>query len=181
MKILYKYIINQVLGNVLIDFGGINHSLATQKERTVFYNKILKGSTAPIICYEAAYGEYITKFVKNGAAFLSIITNEGWWGKSIAHEQLLQFSQLRAIETRRYIARSANTGVSAFINSKGKVYKYLPYGKKGILKNKIAFSNKKTFYVKHGDYIAKVAIGISMLLFLLSIINRILKKNKYGT
>ena len=177
----FEKVIKTLLGDVLIDFGGINSSLATQKERTVFFNKTLNESTASVICYEAAYGEFVTKFVKNGAAFLSVITNEGWWGKSIGHEQLIQFSQLRAVETRRYIARSANTGISAFINLKGEIYAYLPYGTKGILKDKIALSNKKTFYVKNGDYIAKASVGFSCIFLLLSLINLALKKIKYGT
>ena len=67
--------------------------------------------------------EFINEYIRNGAEFLAIITNDGWWGDSQGHKQLLSLSRLRAIESRRSIVRSANTGISAIIDSRGNIIK----------------------------------------------------------
>ena len=101
----------------MLDFGGTVATRGIQNTRTVFEHA--EGyKTAPIVCYESIYGEYVTEYVRNGAQFLSIITNDAWWGNTQGHKQLLSYARLRAIENRRAIARSANTGISAFINAK---------------------------------------------------------------
>ncbi len=73
------------------------------------------------ICYESVYGEYCTRYVRNGARLLTVITNDAWWGDTPGYKQHLSYSCLRAIETRRWIARSANTGISAIIDPSGKI------------------------------------------------------------
>jgi apolipoprotein N-acyltransferase len=122
---------------------------------------------APIICYESVYGNYVNGYVTNGAQFLAIITNDAWWHETQGHKQHLSFAQLRAIETRRDVARSANTGISAFINQKGEVTQQSKYGEKIALKGTVQLNNKLTFYVQQGDYLAKLAIGIGFILLLL--------------
>jgi apolipoprotein N-acyltransferase len=63
---------------------------------------------APIICYESVFGEHVAAHVRNGANLLCIMTNDAWWGTSPGYRQHLAYGRLRAIETRRDIARSAN-------------------------------------------------------------------------
>ena len=113
----YKSVLEPLLGNVMLDLGGTISTNTTQEDRSVF---VANDGTkvAPIICYESVYGEYVTEYVQHGAQFLAIITNDAWWDKSQGHKQHLTFATLRAIETRRDIARSANTGISAFVNQK---------------------------------------------------------------
>ena len=75
---------------------------------------------APIICYESVFGKYVTEYVKKGANALFIITNDGWWKNTNGYKQHLSFASIRAIETRRPVARAANTGVSCIIDIRGK-------------------------------------------------------------
>lgn len=165
----YQNILKPILGNIMIDLGGTVAMKTTQEDREVF--KLNNDqATAPIICYESVYGEYVTGYVRNGANFLTIITNDAWWGNSQGHKQHLSYASLRAIETRRSVVRSANTGISAFINETGQVTKSLGYDKQGSIKGEITLNNKQTFYVKFGDYIARIAQFLALFLFLFSVV-----------
>ena len=165
----FKNVLEPILGNVMLDLGGTVAMRATQEERSVFTNSTKNISVAPIICYESIYGEFVTGYVKKGANFLAIITNDAWWSDTQGHKQHLSYASLRAIETRKSVARSANTGISAFINEKGEIIKQLGYNKKGTLTSKISVNDKETFYVKYGDYIARISVLFTGLLFLFAI------------
>ncbi|RYY11112.1 MAG: apolipoprotein N-acyltransferase, partial [Cytophagaceae bacterium] len=105
-----------------IDLGGVAGSYGSQEERTVFRAPTTPAiKLAPIICYESIYGDFIAQYAHNGANLLGIITNDGWWSDSPGHEQHLVYGALRAIETRRDVARSANTGISGFVNQHGEI------------------------------------------------------------
>ncbi|EAS19970.1 apolipoprotein N-acyltransferase [Flavobacteria bacterium BBFL7] len=162
----YKGLLQPVLGDAMIDLGGTVSTKTTQKERSVF-TSFNKTHIAPIICYESVYGEYVTDYVNNDADFLAIITNDAWWGNTQGHQQHLSLARLRAIESRRWIVRSANTGISAIIDHRGNIIQSLGYGKQGIISGTIRKRDNITFYVKHGDYIVRVAMfmGIFTLLF----------------
>src|SRR5690606_7088837 len=112
------------------------------------------------------YGEFVTGYVKKGANFLAIITNDAWWSDTQGHKQHLSYASLRDIETRKSVARSANTGISAFINEKGEIVKQLGYNKKGTLTSKISVNDKETFYVKYRDYIARISVLFAALILL---------------
>ncbi|MGM0648189.1 MAG: apolipoprotein N-acyltransferase, partial [Bacteroidota bacterium] len=103
------------LEQLALDLGGTIGTLGKSPERTVFYSADSSIRVGSAICYESVYGEFTSEFVKNGANALLIITNDGWWGNTAGHKQHLDFASLRAIETRKSIARSANTGISAFV------------------------------------------------------------------
>jgi apolipoprotein N-acyltransferase len=124
---------------------------------------------APVICYESVYGAFVTEYIKEGAQFLAVMTNDAWWGNTPGHKQLLSYTRLRAIETRRPVARSANTGISAFINAFGEIEQTLDYETKGFLEGEVRPQNKLTYYVRAGDFIARLALGISGFLFLFAI------------
>ncbi len=166
-----KPVLEPILGNIMLDMGGTISVKTTQQERSVF-----KGNDgtkiAPIICYESVYGEYVTGYIKNGAEFLGIITNDAWWSETQGHKQHLSLARLRAIETRRDIARSANTGISAFINQKGEITSQTQYNQKTALRGKVTLNQKQTLYVLWGDYIAKVAILITVILFVMLFFRR---------
>jgi len=159
-----------------IDLGGTVGSLAIDPERLPF--KASNGiRIAPTICYESAYGEFITGFVRNGANAIFVITNDGWWGNSPGHRQHFLFSVLRAIETRRSIARSANTGTSAFIDQRGDVSQATDYWVPAVIKQNINTNDRLTFYVLYGDYIARISLLVAALMLLLTISNGILKRS----
>lgn len=119
---------------------------------------------ATLICYESVFGDYVTDFIKEGANLIFVITNDGWWGNTPGHRQHLEFSKLRAIETRRSVARSANTGISAFINQKGDIIEQTKYREETAIRNSIKTNDKITFYVRYGDYLYKMAVFISVFI-----------------
>lgn len=159
-----------------INLGGTTGSLGTSNHRTPFLsNKSLKLAT--VICYESIYGELCSKFVKNGATLLFVITNDGWWGNSPGYKQHFEYSRLRAVENRRSIVRAANTGRSGFINQRGDVIEKTAYWKEAVIKNNVNLNNKLTFYSKHGDYLGRISAVIAVLIILISLFLRIFKKN----
>ncbi len=166
----FKSLLEPVIGTVMIDLGGTIRSMGTQhkSERKVFNHSFKDLKTISIVCYETIDGEYVTKYVDLGANFISIITNDAWWGDTPGHRHLLSYARLRAIENRRYIVRSANSGVSAIINEIGEYNTTLPFNEKGTLSGKAYAIDYETFYSKNGDYIARLSILISVLLLLLS-------------
>jgi apolipoprotein N-acyltransferase len=89
---------------------------------------------------------------------LCIITNDGWWGNTPGHLQHNQFAALRAIETRKYVVRSGNTGISSVWSPDGECQKQLAYGKVGVIAAKVPMLTGKTFYVKYGDYLGWVSL-----------------------
>ncbi|MGI9651367.1 apolipoprotein N-acyltransferase [Chryseobacterium sp. RLHN22] len=162
----YMNVLKPLLGDAMINLGGTVASLGTDKERVAFSNPFNKGKIAPIICYESIYGEFVTDYVKKGANFLGIMTNDSWWGVTEGHKQLLSYAKLRAIETRREIARSANSGISAHINAKGEILEDTFYGDKTALFAKIKLYEGETFYVRAGDFLSRVSIfALGFLLF----------------
>lgn len=153
-----------------LNMGGTVGSLGRQEERTVFRNP--EGiATAPVICYESIYGEYLNGYIRNGAQFISIITNDGWWENTPGYRQHAAYASLRAIETRRSIARSANTGISAFYDQQGRISQPTGWWVPAAIKAKISLNDEKTFYVKHGDWIAKLSLaGLAVLLVYLAVL-----------
>ena len=156
--------------------GGSFSSHGTQDFRGVFSSANEKYKVAPVICYESVYGEYVTDYVKNGANLIFVITNDGWWGNTPGHRQHLGYSRLRALETRRSIARSANTGISAFIDQRGNVINSLGWGRRGAIEASINTNEDQTFYVKHGDYLGRVSYFISAFIVSIIIIKLLSKR-----
>jgi len=167
----YKNVLQPILGDAMIDLGGTVATKTTQENRAVFVTS--QGSkVAPVICYESVYGDYVGGYVKNGAQFLAIITNDAWWGDTQGHQQHLSIARLRAIETRRWIARSANTGISGIIDPSGKIIDRLEYEQQGAIRATIGLSDEITFYTRHGDYIARIASGMGIFVLLFGIFKR---------
>ncbi len=168
----YINVLKPILGNVMLNMGGTVASLGTDKERKVFTNHLNSAKIAPIICYESIYGEYVTNYVKNGANLLSIMTNDSWWGYSQGHKQLLAYAKLRAIETRREIVRSANSGTSAHINAKGDIIEDLPYGMQGAIQVKANLYDEMTIYARYGDVIPRILLFILGFLLTYTLIKK---------
>ena len=166
----FKSFLEPIIGTVLIDLGGATVSKGTQhnSERKIFMHSNKNLKTVPIVCYETIYGEYVANYVDLGANFITIISNDAWWFNSPGHRHLLSYARLRAIENRRYVIRSANSGVSAVINELGEYQATLPFDEMGIISGKGYTIDKSTFYTRNGDYVARLSILISVLLLLLS-------------
>lgn len=157
--------------------GGSTGGYGKQAEAGVFYSQSGIG-VDPVICYESIWGEYVAQSVKKGAQFIAIITNDGWWENTSGKDQHLDYAKLRAIETRRWVARSANTGISAFINQRGDVVQHSGWWVQAVLKQDINLNSDLTFYTRFGDYLPKGAslltvIGIFYVIFNLKFRKRI--------
>ncbi len=165
----FQKVIVPLIGDWVTKTIGVSMgSNVTQKERSVFHVANSQLKIAPIICYESIYGEYVTDYVKKDANLLAVITNDGWWGNTQGYKQHLSLARLRAVETRRDVVQSANTGISAHINQKGQLVKQLGYEKRGSVLANVKLNEDQTFYTQQGDYIARVAVFMAILLFLYS-------------
>ncbi len=162
-----------------LKMGGTTGSLGVQSTREVFSSSDNTFKFAPVICYESVYGEYVSDYIKNGANVIAVITNDGWWGNTPGHIQHLKLSRLRAIENRRNIVRSANTGISCFIDSYGEVSQATKYWEPAVISGNIELNDGLTFYTRFGDYIGRIAMYMAFLLILYSwlIRFRIIKKS----
>ena len=159
------------LKNYSITMGIARGTLKTDPEsKTLNFNGHKIGVP---ICYESAFGEYVSTFCKKGADLLFVITNDGWWGDTPGYRQHFEFSKLRAIENRRSVARSANTGRSGFINQRGDVLQQTQYWVPDAIKATLKANTKITFYAKHGDYLSRIAVYLTFVL-LITLIAKIL-------
>ncbi|MDR1341891.1 MAG: apolipoprotein N-acyltransferase [Prevotellaceae bacterium] len=173
----YPKYLNKIIGKFAINLGGISGGLGTQKERVAFTSDNQKFRAGVAICYESIFGQFYTEYVKKGANVMMIITNDGWWRNTPGHRQHLHYASLRAIETRRSIARSANTGISAIVNQRGEVVQRTSWWTRATLSGAINANERITPYVKHGDVIGRMA-GIAMPLILLYALARRCKRPK---
>lgn len=153
------------LSKLSVNLGGISGSCLAQKEREVFLASDGDVRIGSAICYESVYGDFYREYVLKGANVMSIITNDGWWGNTPGYMQHFRYASLRAIETRRSIARSANTGISAFINQRGDVIEHTDWWVPATLRGRLVLNEKITTFVKYGDFPGRVAY-YSMILFL---------------
>ena len=124
------------------------------------------------VCYESVYGEHCASYVRAGAQFLTVITNDAWWGDTPGYRQHLNYARLRAIETRRDIARCGNTGISAFIDQKGRILQRTAWWEPAVLKGTVNLSSRQTFFVRAGDLVGRISVLLFVLLLAAAIIRR---------
>jgi apolipoprotein N-acyltransferase len=155
--------LSSVLSN--IDLGGVVGSYGSQDERTVFAPVPSAPALrlAPLICYESIYGDFVAQYVHNGATLLGLITNDGWWSDSPGYRQHLAYGALRCIETRRDLARSANTGISAFIDQRGTISHRTGWWVGAASRATVHLNTEQTFYVRYGELIGRGAQGLAVL------------------
>lgn len=155
------------LSPVFAGLGGTVSGWGWQDDPGVFYSQSGVG-VSPVICYESLWGSWIGQSVKDGAQLIAIITNDGWWGNTSGKDQHFLYAKLRAIETRRWVVRSANTGISGFIDQRGDVVKQSGWWKRDALKMDVNLNDQLTFYTKSGDIIAQLlslcGIGLALLI-----------------
>ncbi|RYY14981.1 MAG: apolipoprotein N-acyltransferase, partial [Cytophagaceae bacterium] len=148
-----------VLSSVLknIDLGGVVGSYGSQPERTVFSAPPTAPALrlAPLICYESIYGDFVAEYVHGGATLLGLITNDGWWSDSPGFRQHLRYGALRCIETRRDLARSANTGISGFIDQRGTISHRTGWWVGAASRATVHLNTEDTFYVRHGELLGR--------------------------
>lgn len=149
--------------------GGVMGRCIGQDEISLLNIEGIDGQTVPIgcaVCYESVYGEYYTDYIRKGARAMAIITNDAWWGDTPGYRQHLSYASLRAIETRRAIARCANTGISAIISPSGEITQPTPWWEPAVIKGELPLRSDITFYVAHGDITGRLCTFIFILLLM---------------
>ena len=159
-------------------FGGTTTGYTPQDERTVLNTTNHSYHIAPAVCYESIYGEFMSRYVRNGADIIAVITNDGWWGDTPGYGQHENYARLRAIETRRWVIRSANTGVSCIIDPYGSVTQSRPWVQTAVIRAEVPTMNTLTFYTRYGDCISKLALALTILLLVWNIVTMI--KTRYS-
>lgn len=164
-----------VLRFLVIDLGGVVGQIGKGLHGSAFEHDGV--TVGPAICYEGLYGDFYGDFVRRGAQFMAIVSNDGWWGDTPGYRHLFSISRLRAIEHRRAIARSANTGMSGFIAPTGKVDQTLGWEERGILTAEVPLNSETTVYTRYGDYLARMAQYVLLLSVLYFIAYRVKRRN----
>ena len=165
-----------ILEDIAIDNGGAVGSLG--EEDTVKIFKTSNGAIAPIVCYESIYPEFVAEQCRKGAELLCVITNDGWWGDTPGYKQHFSFARLRAIENRRWLVRSANTGKSGVISPTGEVISESKWWEEDVLLANTQLLSEKTIFSTYGDFLGRSAAFVWMLIFVYSISKKILPSRK---
>lgn len=153
---------------VKLDENSISGSLGKSDSAISLGKEPMK--IAPVICYESIYGNYISEFVNHGSKAIAIITNDAWWGNTAGYKQHLAYGALRAIEQRKWVIRSANTGISCFVNPEGEILKQTNWWEKTTIQQQITFDKNKTIYCRLGDtriliIFCSISLVLGMILF----------------
>ena len=144
---------------------------AREKEYTWRMLKNVKFST--LICFEDIFPDLTREFVKRGALFLVNMTNDAWFGDTAAPYQHAQASVFRALENRVNVVRATNTGLSCFIDQKGRIVDPVGRGGKnlfvdGFSIHEITLTPVRTFYTVYGDVFAYICVFASILLIIIT-------------
>lgn len=166
----------RIFSKVLPSLGGTSWGYGSQKERELFTSQPTGEKAAPVICYESVFGGFVAEYVRNGANYLFIITNDGWWKNTAGYMHHLNYASLRAIETRRWIARSANTGISCIIDPKGRRIIETEWWEEDVLIGNIYPSDIKTIYTRYGNYLYIIGLITSSLLLFYTLFLKIRRK-----
>lgn len=134
-------------------------------------NKVMIKFSA-MVCYESAYPNYVKEFVKRGAEFFVIITNDSWWGNTSGAYQHASFASLRAVETRRWVVQCANGGISLIVDPTGTKHFATKLYSKTKFVGDIYLRSEKTFYVKYGDVAGKLCLAASVMMFITAVLQK---------
>jgi len=115
-----------------------------------------------VICYESTYPSLVRKFVNNGAEFIAVLVNDGWYETAPEPQQHAVQSVFRAIENRRTVVRSANTGISFIVEPSGEIKSKTTLNVKEGISASINLYSELTFYSKFGDIFSWMMIVISV-------------------
>ncbi|HYW34415.1 MAG TPA: apolipoprotein N-acyltransferase [Balneolaceae bacterium] len=124
----------------------------------------IDGTKVPVlICYDSIYPGWVRHFIQNGAGFISIITDDGWWGNTSGHIQHFDYARLRAIEFRRWVIQDSNNGTSGVITPDGSVKKRTRFGDRTAFRYNVPVLHKFTFYTRFGDWLPVSLLVISAI------------------
>ncbi|MBN2106493.1 MAG: apolipoprotein N-acyltransferase [Deltaproteobacteria bacterium] len=124
-----------------------------------------EGKLGTLLCFEILFPELVRGFVKQGAEIIVNISNDAWFGRTSAHYQHFSMAVFRAVEFRRPVVRSANTGISGHIDAAGRIVATLAPFQEGVIVCNPGIGTGETFYCRYGDLFA----GFCLAVFLLSL------------
>jgi apolipoprotein N-acyltransferase len=151
----FRFLIEPLKWNVGISNWGKGNDtvvysfVSRAKRRTAF---------SAMICYESVYPNYVRHFVKRGAEFLVVLTNDSWWGRTSGAYQHASFASLRAVETRRWVVQCANGGISLVADPSGTIRMSTSLFTNAKFVADIGLRSDETFYVKYGDVVAHLCL-----------------------
>jgi len=124
------------------------------------------GSFSTPICYEITLPGLVRKFYTKGGDFIVTVTNDAWFGKTNGAYQHFSMAVFRAIENRKPVIRAANTGISGFIDSSGRILTTTELFTRTAIKAAVKTDRTLTFYTKYGDLFSFFCIVLSLLLII---------------
>jgi len=153
------------LQDLLFFIGSLGEGIGDFKSgKEIFNFSLPQGKFGVLICFEIIFPDLSRRFVKRGANFLVTITNDAWFGRTSAPYQHFSMAAFRAVENRVFVARAANTGITGFIDPRGKIVKQGRIFTEEAMNGTIRLSNRKTFYTLYGDVFAWACAAFSLLL-----------------
>lgn len=150
---------------ILVELNLISDPLAQGTDANVFETEI--GNIGGIICFDSIFPALSVDAVRHGAELLAVSTNDSWFADSGALHQHNHQSAMRAIETGRYVLRSANTGVSSVITPEGRYLDQLAPLQEGYVSETVYMRSDSTLYVIVGDsfsYLCAAFVAVNLLL-----------------
>lgn len=164
------------LGGISINMGGTSGTLGHGDGRPIMSSADKRIRAVPAICYESVFGDHMADHARRGANMLVVMTNDGWWGTSPGHLQHLAYGRLRAIETRRPVARAANTGISCFVDAEGRLTASTGWWDRTALRGKVFPSDERTFFLAHGDVLGRIAAAAGSVLLALRVLRALFSR-----
>ncbi|MEW5908558.1 MAG: apolipoprotein N-acyltransferase [Thermodesulfobacteriota bacterium] len=122
-----------------------------------------KADLGPLICYEGIFPDLSRSMARNGAGILVNITNDAWYGRTSAPYQHFSMGVFRAVENRRALVRSANTGISGFIDPSGRIISETRLFEKAQVTETVPIIRKKTVYTRFGDWFAVGCAALALM------------------
>lgn len=157
------------VSEVIEDYAGFQMCMKAGETATVLpFGEGGQWSFGALVCFDVIYPRYARQMVAGGARFLVNLTNEAWFGETSEFDQLLAITRFRAVENRIWVVRATNSGISAYINSRGEVEAKVesPDSRdravRGFLKQRIGLKSSLSIYGRTGDVFAGLCIVISL-------------------
>lgn len=147
-------------------------------QESSFEDKIDSIKFTGLVCYESIFPDFVASFTQKGSQFISVVTNDSWYGNTSGPYQHKEISVLRAIENRRYVVRAANGGISCIIDDKGNTISKTNMYERNVLVGEVSLSNELSFFSKNPKLIQTLSNIISFFVLSVAILLWLKKKLK---